>query len=377
MQKECSKRDVFYIAGYDPRGHRHYYSIFKKNLILQNKILSYEYHLSKCQNDGEYPFWEIKTPKTEVRYTFLEWNDIVKENWPHNIKDAILDCFSLFRRYVATGLFIRFGREHFYQFITGCYPFLYVLFGVILTLFFAFWGFFYLGEHFHFALGIIFAVLILFYFPQLLFKLGKKIAIFWIARICVFGAYWEYYRKALLQNRINAFSERIFEQLQKNQNNEEYEVILIAHSVGTILSICVLAEVLRKCEREKIDYSKLKILTLGQCIPLVSFHKNAIAFKKDLEFIAQKRIIWYDFTSVIDGACFPQVDFVKTSGVYAKFTPKYLSSRFHTLYHQKEYKRIKRDKYKAHFLYLFATQIKGKYDFFDFVIGDLMLENKI
>lgn len=378
MKKECSKRDVFYIAGYDPRGYRHYYSIFKKNLALQNQILSYDYEISRSQIgvDG-YPFWQIKTPKTEIKYTFLNWNEIVKENWSDSIKDTLLDCFVFFRFYVITGFFIKFGKESFYQLITGFYPFFYVLFSVILTLFFAFGSLFYFWEKFHFLLGVALGVLILFYLPQLMFRVGKKLAIFWIARICAFSSKWESYRQTLLKDKIDSFSEKILKQLQEHQNDEEYEAILIAHSVGTMLSVCVLAEVFRKCEKAKLDYSKLKILTLGECIPLVSFHKEARIFKEDLEFIAQRKIIWYDFTSIIDGACFPQVDFLKTSGINAKFTPKYLSARFHTLYKPREYKSIKRDKYKAHFLYLFATQIKGQYDFFDFVIGNLMLENKI
>ncbi|MBX7490503.1 DUF829 domain-containing protein [Helicobacter turcicus] len=378
MQEECCIRDVFYIAGYDPRGYRHYYSIFKRNLALQNDILSYDYHLSKSQISADkYPFWEISTPKTKITYTFLSWNDIVKKNWSNKIKDALLDCLFVFKIYIITGFFIKFGKESFYQLITGLYPFFYVLFCVIFTLFCALGSFFYLTKHFHIIFGFVACALILVSLTQLAFRLGKKLAIFWIARICVFSAKWEGYRETLLKDRTSAFSEKIFQQLKKNQNAEHYELLLIAHSVGTILSVCVLAEVIKKCEAAGLDYTKLKILTLGECIPLVSFHKNAISFKKDLEFVAQKKIIWYDFTSIIDGACFPQVDFLKTSGIKAKFTPKYLSAKFHTLYQPREYKGIKRDKYKAHFLYLFATQIKGRYDFFDFVIGSAMLENKI
>ncbi|EAL9168079.1 DUF829 domain-containing protein, partial [Campylobacter jejuni] len=121
----------------------------------------------------------------------------------------------------------------------------------------------------------------------------------------------------------------------------------------------------------------LKILTLGECIPLVSYQKKADEFRKKLEFVSRFDLKWYDYTSIIDGACFPQVDFFRTSGVNAKFTPPFLSAKFHTLYEKHEYKKIKRDKNKAHFLYLYSISVKGDYDFFSFIIMPKFLEEKV
>lgn len=375
--KQCSKRDVFYLAGYDPRGHRHYYSLFKKNLQLQNKILSYSFSLSSPKDDDGMPFWEVCTPTTQVRYYFLQWNDIVREHWSRSIMDALLDCLWMLRFYILTGFFVKFIKESFYQFITGAYPFLYILLSAVFALSSAFYGFLYLYEMGYGVAGGIVALLLILGLGKLAFYVGKKFAIFWIARICVFCSQWENYGQRVLQERIESFSHRVFSQLKANQETKHYELLLIAHSVGTILGVCVLAAVIKRCEKEGVDYSALKVLTLGECIPLVSFQKGFGSFKRDLQFISKRRIIWYDFTSIIDGACFPQMDFFKKSGIQAEFTPKYLSARFHTLYQAKEYQSIKSNKYKAHFLYLFATQIKGRYDFYDFVVGKEMLESKM
>lgn len=375
MKKICQKRDVFYIAGYDPRGYRHYYAMFKKNLAEQNKLLNYDYTLSKAQVDI-YPFWQIQTPHTSTSYTFLSWNDIVKKNWSEGIKDALSDCYSFFRIYTITGLFLKFGKESPHQLITGYYPFFYVLLSLIFTLFCAFGSLFYL-QNFHIILGILAFVLSLVFLPKMLYKLGKKLAVFWIARICSFCANWEKNSQGELELRMDDFARVIFEKLKENANDKNYELILSAHSVGTVLCINVLAKVLRKCEKENISFENLKVLTLGECIPLVSYQKRSFEFRKDLEYLGSKNLIWYDFTSIIDGACFAQVDFIRTSGVKTQFSPKYLSAKFHTLYKNKDYKKIKKDKYKAHFLYLFATQIQGVYNFFEFIIGKNKLEEKI
>ncbi|EGJ4816187.1 DUF829 domain-containing protein [Campylobacter lari] len=375
MDKLCQKRDVFYIAGYDPRGYRHYYAMFKKNLAEQNTLLNYDYFLSKAQVNT-YPFWQIQTLHTNTTYTFLNWNDIVKKNWSEGIKDALSDCYSFFRIYTITGLFLKFGKESPHQLITGYYPFFYVLLSLIFTLFCAFGSLFYL-QNFHIVLGILAFILSLVFLPKMLYKLGKKLAVFWIARICSFCANWEKNSQGELELRMDDFARVIFEKLKENANDKNYELILSAHSVGTVLCINVLAKVLRKCEKENISFENLKVLTLGECIPLVSYQKRSFEFRKDLEYLGSKNLIWYDFTSIIDGACFAQVDFIRTSGVKAQFNPKYLSAKFHTLYKSKDYKKIKKDKYKAHFLYLFATQIQGVYNFFEFIIGKNRLEEKI
>ncbi|EAJ5687155.1 DUF829 domain-containing protein [Campylobacter lari] len=375
MDKLCQKRDVFYIAGYDPRGYRHYYAMFKKNLAEQNTLLNYDYTLSKAQVNI-YPFCQIQTPYTSTSYTFLSWNDIVKKNWSEGIKDALSDCYSFFRIYTITGLFLKFGKESPHQLITGYYPFFYVLLSLIFTLVCAFGSLFYL-QNFHIILGILAFVLSLVFLPKMLYKLGKKLAVFWIARICSFCANWEKNSQGELELRMDDFARVIFEKLKENANDKNYELILSAHSVGTVLCINVLAKVLRKCEDENISFENLKVLTLGECIPLVSYQKRSFEFRKDLEYLGSKNLIWYDFTSIIDGACFAQVDFIRTSGVKTQFSPKYLSAKFHTLYKSKDYKKIKKDKYKAHFLYLFATQIQGVYNFFEFIIGKNKLEEKI
>ncbi|EAK9994173.1 DUF829 domain-containing protein [Campylobacter lari] len=375
MDKLCQKRDVFYIAGYDPRGYRHYYAMFKKNLVEQNTLLNYDYTLSKAQVNA-YAFWQIQTPYTSTTYTFLSWNDIVKKNWSEGIKDALSDCYSFFRIYTITGLFLKFGKESPHQLITGYYPFFYVLLSLIFTLFCAFGSLFYL-QNFHIVLGILVFILSLVFLPKMLYKLGKKLAVFWIARICSFCANWEKNSQGKLELRMDDFARVIFEKLKENANDKNYELILSAHSVGTVLCINVLAKVLRKCEDENISFENLKVLTLGECIPLVSYQKKSFEFRRDLEYLGSKNLIWYDFTSIIDGACFAQVDFIRTSGVKAQFSPKYLSAKFHTLYKNKDYKKIKKDKYKAHFLYLFATQIQGVYNFFEFIIGKNKLEEKI
>ena len=87
--------------------------------------------------------------------------------------------------------------------------------------------------------------------------------------------------------------------------------------------------------------------------------------------------MWFDYTSKIDGACFPLLDFFRDSGVACKNPPCYLSPRFHKLFLPKTYAKIRYNRYLAHFLYLYATEISGESAYFNFVGGPKILEQKI
>ncbi|ARE79819.1 DUF829 domain-containing protein [Campylobacter helveticus] len=372
------ERDVFYIAGYDPKGYRYYYLLFKRNLEEYKKRFKVKAELSTSDTSEDFPFWCVEAENVSCKYTFLAWNDIVKKNWSQSYKDALADCYSFFRIYTITGLFIKFGKESIYQLVTGYYPFFYVLFSLLFSVGLGFVAFYFLSFYVPLFFAILAGILLTFYMNQFLFTYGKKLAVFWIARICSFCANWRERRVGDLEERMEQFAQKIYHTLKEKQK-ENYELILLTHSVGCVLCIEVLARILMLCKENDVPFSKLKILTLGECIPLVSYQKKSIEFRKKLELVAGFDLKWYDYTSVIDGACFPQVDFIRTSGVYAKnhFGPKLLNPRFHTLYEPQNYKKIKRDKNKAHFLYLMSVEKSGAYDFFNFIVLDKFLEEKI
>ena len=369
------KREVFYIAGYDPKSYRFYYDLFRKNLENYSKNFNFQTKISKINKTKNFPFFELDYKDIKTKYHFLTWNDIVKKNWSNSVKDALIDAFMVFKIYIITGLFMKFKEGSIYQLITGFYPFFYVLFSLIFSVIFGIFIFFFATNYINFYFALILGILSTFVLHNFLFKFGKKLAVFWIARICVFCAKWQE-NKGFLEKRIRLFVSEISKTLKTNENNENFELILVSHSVGSIMLIEILYSLLSLNLSLNL-LKKVKILTLGECIPLISYQKKAFEFRKKLEVISRFDFKWYDYTSIIDGACFPMIDFFRTSGVEAKFSPVFLSAKFHTLYEKNEYKKIKKDKNKAHFLYLYSPSIKGEFDFFYFIFGDKFLEEKV
>ena len=253
--------------------------------------------------------------------------------------------------------------------LAGFYPFVYLLGALFIAL--------YAGFSFHDwwsgwialipSIGITLSILVLFE------RLGNKIGVFWLLRIYVFSARWGKGKIPTIEDRMNQFAQEIVKAL-KEENGDE--ILLVSHSVGTILAVSILARALQK---EADGWEKFGMITLGECIPLVSFQPNAKDYRNELSRISKhKELVWIDYTSPIDGACFPLHDFMQSSGVRSENSsiPRYLSTRFHKLYDKITYKKLRRDWYTIHFLYLTSAQKSGAYDYFAITAGSTSLRSR-
>ncbi|WP_104721310.1 hypothetical protein [Helicobacter mesocricetorum] len=369
-------RDVFYIGGYDPRSYRYYYALLKKNLLKQNAINHLDLEISSCFTNSQFPFCKITHQQALSYYYFLEWNEIVKKYWSRSILDFVLDFIYFFKMYILSGIFVTFIKESKTQLVAGLYPILYFTLGYSLAFACIYFLFLTLKEwNLFFAIFMAFVMVLA--FSKLIIYGGKKIAVFWLSNIYAFCAKYALNKIEEIDGLIDGFAKVIYHKFKEHRNIKDYELILSAHSVGTILAVNIAAKVIARANKEGISLEGFKMLTLGECIPLVSFQKDYQAFKRDLELLVNTPIVWFDITSPIDGACFPFVDFVRISKIEAKFPPIYLSARFHKLFTPQSYKEIRRNRYLAHFLYLYATEIIGVYDYFNFIGGIDTLETKL
>jgi hypothetical protein len=140
--------------------------------------------------------------------------------------------------------------------------------------------------------------------------------------------------------------------------------------------IPLLEKILRNLDKN--SDIELSVLVLGECIPLVSGIDKAVGYKSKMECIARsKHITLLDYTTVIDGACFPQLNYFEDVDIEIAQKDKFhfLSARFHTLFSKKKYKALRQNKYLTHFIYFMATEIAGDYDFFKLTAGHTKLNH--
>lgn len=373
-----TKREVFYLSGYDPRGYRFYFQMYKKHMLKQNKINHLNAQInSKPRKDNFSYSWKIQTKDTQTNYNFLIWDDIIRQNWSTNMKDTLKDNYIYVKRYIFSGLTHKMSKINKHGLLAMYYPVVYNLISIILI--FVALGILYITLSNILNIFVIIPTIFTsaYFMFQAQYKLGKKLGVHWLGNIYAFSIRQAYSEIDGFEERIDHFSKIICEEVKKDINDE---ILIIGHSVGASLLVPVAAKVIEFCHKNSIRTRKIKLLTLGNCIPLVSFPEISTSFKKDLEILAHEQdIVWINYASMIDGASSGFTDLlecVNITNIKGQGT-QMLSTRFHKLFSKTTYSNIRYDWYQVHFLYLMSSELRGEYDYFKITAGNKPLQYKI
>lgn len=373
-------RHVFYLSGFDPRGASFYHRLFKEEANKQSSINHIQLKIGARKKHSQFSQqWIIEAQdqaqQVTTHYEFLCWDDIIRQHWVKSFWGIFIDFVSVSWIYITTGTLKRVANASRTPAITGLYPAIYIALsgllaislGSVCILFFSAYHLVWLG----WLMGLTLTVGLL-YGAKII---GDRINVFWLLRIYAFTARWAAGDIPSIDKRIDYFADKVFKTLQEKQQDE---VIIISHSVGTMLAVAIAARVTQKIDRLSLK-TQLNLVTLGECIPLLSLLPNAQAIREDLAYLSiTKTIYWVDYTSPADGACFPLVDpvSISLSPQHIKNSPLLLSPRFYTLYTDEHYQKIRRSFYKLHFLYLMSHDKVGHYDFFALVTGKKSLKER-
>jgi hypothetical protein len=376
MDRAVSRRHVFYLSGFDPRGARHYHQLYKSESAKQASVNGLDLAVGARRKVAPHIHgWRIDGAGVHTEIEFLAWDDVIRAHWHSGIPAVCRWLWDFFFVIVGKGVIPKTARVSRTQLIAGFYPVVFLgaaaalavaAFLAVLHLAAPVWTFLP-------ALAAAFGVF------RALIWLGDRMAVFWLLRIYSFSALWGQKDIPALQDRMDAFAARIARVLKESPAEE---VMIAAHSVGTMIAVPVMARVLKMLREDPaaVGQGRVCIVTLGHCIPLLSFQREASPFRADLETVAaDRRILWADYTAPTDGATFPLLDFVRTSGIAleAGAGPVYLSPRFFRLYRPENYRRLRYSWYTMHFLYLMATDHAGDYDYFAMTAGPAPLSARL
>ncbi len=373
------------MAGYDPRGARHYYNLYKKEAALQSKINGMTLDISRRKRTAPHiQSWKIEGhtdgEATQTNYHFLEWDDIIRSDWKKNFISLLLDLLYAVRIYIFSGLIFKYGKLSPTQMIAAFYPVVFVFAVLYLAYLAWYYSFEFSSAFIPFAIALIIAFVAVYIVLSLSMIIGNRLAVFWLLRIYVFSAEYVFKDLVDLESRIDEFATHLSNTIEKAVDNGVDEVLVVSHSVGTIIAIPIMSKAVKKADVPFSKMPHLSMVTLGECIPVVSFIKQANAYREHMKSLTyEKKLCWLDFTSAIDGACFPLLDFYRHSGIEVNKSqkPHYLSPRFHTLFSKKTYAKLRKNRYLTHFLYLMSTEIEGNYDFFKMTAGPKPLSSYI
>ncbi|MBI2717791.1 MAG: hypothetical protein HY245_01780 [Rhizobiales bacterium] len=360
------RRIVFYIPGYDPRGARHYHQVYAAEAAKQASINGLAIAVAPLETvDNIEQRWRVSTTGTETDYRYLAYDDLIRRRWSKGPLSALAIICRSFFPLLARGVTWKVAKLSWPFAVTMVLPMAVVLAAVTVSI--AAGLIVWTLSGFPAGLAAMLAVFVL--LLALRHLLEKRWNFLWLASVFAFVAD-QGEGAADIEARIDRFALRIAAAPAAD------EILVIGHSTGAQIAVAALARALRQP-----GTARLSFLTLGSIIPALGLQPTATAFRAELAAVAaDPKVDWIDFTAAIDGVCFPLTDPVAACGLSqpdpARPSPKLLSARFPKLFSRASYAALRRDRKRAHFQYLLATDLPGDYDYFPITAGDRSLAQR-
>ncbi len=381
------RRHVFFVAGFDRKSPRYYHALYRSQARRQAAVSGAKLEVSaeRSRPTGNSTAWTATTHTSDgsVRniYELLEWHDIVARHWAKSAWKVLVDGAATVGFGLRDGAVQRMYRLFRPPVYAALFPLLVLATGAVVA---AAAG---LGLasaiHAATAMSVPASAAIGALLAALLFGVGctlvQRIQITWLLRLVRFAHQQTTDAVPDLDRRLDEFAKRITAVASAEGEDSPDEILVVGHSVGANLAVSMLAKVFAlqgaddALAQDNVRRAPaIALLSLGHCMPLLSSLSGAVGFRRDLQRVAASPVDWLDITAPIDWAAFPQVDPVTAAGLQPAATgwhPRLLSPRFHLLFSNAGYARLKRNRFRVHMQYLMASEYPGRYDYFAITTG--------
>lgn len=391
-KKTIKNRRIHYFGGFDPRGAGHYHRLFStQSKKIPDKTVKIQ--IGSRKRSGDFTnLWQVSFERqlsesgtseiVDTTHIFMGWDDIIRSYWIRSTVGIISSFLSIYSQPKSWTALNRVRKCFLPAFFSGALPFVffisYLLTELLLNLsinktlensFFK--------DYFNeasFALNIISSLALTYFF----YMLAERSGVLWLLRIFHFNIFFSKENNKEIKIRQKEWVEKIITQQIQDPVDE---IIFSAHSVGTLLLVGVIDDLLADDRwRESNPKESIQILTLGQCYPFITLMPSAVKFRMALQRICKSdRILWLDVTARIDPLCFYGMHPLQDSGLSFRNFPQPIlyKARFFTMYSQESWKKIKINKMLLHFLYLMAPEKPGGFNIYDFFYGPGRFEDKV
>lgn len=398
--QQIRRRQVFYLAGLDPRGVKFYRRLYARQAALQQSVNGCEYKVTALnQSDPLAPFWDVETlksdtAKVETRYHYLRWDDLLQAHWPQSDLRAILGCLVFLTHFFFSGALIRLWRYAKQYAIVVYTPLIWIVMTLLLSSGLA-WVAWKIGLNLFgissassasspYSLRISWlvamaamTVMVAVIYVAVIYvavRYARHLQIFWLARASIFVHQLGMGRDPLLDPRWAVLANKI---KQIIQDNDADEYVIVGHCAGSIVAVSVIAYLLDQQLREDDEMvlasrmRRVQLLTLGQIVPTLTLYKGAYFFREQLKTVASSSISWFDLNSPHDALSCGLAGPLAASNLSQSLEklPMTRSARFDQMMSEADYRVLKKDVLQVHFQYLMATKVAVFNDYFSLTAG--------
>ena len=106
--RKVSKRLVFYISGFDPRGAAYYHGLYQREGAKQAGLTGVRIETGPRHREGDLvSAWDIEADdgqgSVHTTFRFLRWDDIVRANWTRDRAKLIGEIYRTFWNSLRSG----------------------------------------------------------------------------------------------------------------------------------------------------------------------------------------------------------------------------------------------------------------------------------
>jgi hypothetical protein len=384
-EAQVRRRHVLYLSGFDPNGPARYHAMYAEEAARQAAVSGYRITVGARQRTGAHASsWDVAWESdggssVTTRYEFLRWDDIVREHWPRGQVRLLATTWWTTAQLIRGGALWRILQTSWPAFLALAAPGLWMVATAVggITALALSASLVAAGQA---VAGGLCAVGGL----SGLWALGRwaqaRLQMAWLMRSAQVIVHQARGDIPALDERLDAFTGRLIE-LAGSPDIDE--LLVVGHSSGAMLAVSIVARALAREPALMAQPAAPALLTLGQCIPVLSYQPEATRFRAELATLRHAhQLTWIDVTAPPDGCCFALIDPTEVceDGIAAEQRheggPKRLSPRFAQLFHEARYHEIRSDKYRCHFQYLMAGEIRSDYDYFAVTAGPVSLASR-
>ncbi|MES2974056.1 MAG: hypothetical protein V4757_10615 [Pseudomonadota bacterium] len=373
------KRHVFYIAGFDPKGPGHYHALYRSEARKQCEVSGMDIETGARRNDGpSSSSWTVHAREAghevQTHYEFLRWDDIVRAHWLRAGPRLIMATLRTSCGALANGALWRMLVLSWPPCVALLAPPLLVAALIVFTLLVV------LATVLTIASGAATpgraALLVLAAAGTASAVIAARHAwhrwhMGWLMASHTFTAGQARSLSPGLDRRLDDWAGAIAAAVNSGDADE---VLVVAHSSGTLLALTAMARVLPRLAGPAAGSTALSLMTLGQCLPMLSARPESGWFRSEIRQVAlAPRVEWIDFSAPPDSCCFALVDPLDDAAGSASAgsgrNPKLLSPRFAAMFAPQDYAALRADRFRLHFQYIMSAPLPDAYDYFAITAG--------
>jgi hypothetical protein len=370
-----ARRHVLHVAGYDPVDVVRHHRRFTRELATFAKTWNVTAAVSELTKTAHGVAWMVTTKapnwSVETTYELFDWRDIVLDDLAQPMGRTLRAAVATFADFIGSGTVGRyFSASHRYALFflvpllqLALFAFVALAAGSLIA------GAVALTGLVHALATLVLAVPL---FWLLLHWPGKRWRLHQALHDWIFAREYMYGRRPDVEQRLDAFAERLIE---VSRHGGVDEILIVGHSLGALLAIDLIDRAVKADPALARHGARLSFLTVGATIPKLTLHPAGERFRACARRIsAMPAVDWVEYQSRDDAISFYKfhpVASCRLADYDGKTKPLIRRVQMHDMLSPESCRRDRFRFMRIHYQFVMANEKRAPYDFFMLACGPI------